>query len=159
MPKVAEPATPPLTLTLDEAGLERLAAALGRVLKPGCCIALWGDLGAGKTTFARALIRALLADPAHEVPSPTFALRQDYASARGAIVHFDLYRVTDPSELEELGFDEAMASAITLVEWPDRAGTLLPPGCITIALATATSADARTVTLSGLPAALEWPIP
>ena len=81
---------------LDEPALVALAGRLARVLVAGDCVALRGDLGAGKTTFARALIRAFVADPALDVPSPTFALRQDYAGPRGAIVHLDLYRITEP---------------------------------------------------------------
>ena len=138
-----------LRLTVTETELACLAGTVAGLLAPGDCIALSGDLGAGKTTFARALVRALMQDPGHEVPSPTFALRQDYASARGPIAHFDFYRINDPRELDELGFDEALLRAITLVEWPERAKAALPLDCIELQLAEAADAQSRTVVLTG----------
>ena len=83
-------------------------------------ITLSGDLGAGKTTFARALIRHLAGDPTVEVPSPTFTLMQAYELPRFPLVHADLYRFGDPAELVELGFDDLPADAVMLLEWPDR---------------------------------------
>ena len=111
----------------DEAATASLAADIASLLKPGDLVTLSGDLGSGKTTFARALIRALAGDPELEVPSPTFTLLQVYDSAqrdgaRFPIVHADLFRIKDPSELAELGWDEASEGALVIVEWPERAG-------------------------------------
>ena len=92
-----------------------------------------GELGAGKTTLARALVRAMAGQPDLEVPSPTFTLVQIY-EARLAVAHFDLYRLGSPSELDELGFGEAIAGGVTLVEWPDRAGDRLPGDTIHVEL-------------------------
>ena len=117
----------------NEAATRRLAAEIAAVLKPGDLVTLSGDLGAGKTTFARALIRNLAGDEALEVPSPTFTLVQSYALARGNVVHADLYRVTDPGELAELDI-ENNDDAIVLMEWPDRAAELLPVDRLDIAL-------------------------
>jgi tRNA threonylcarbamoyladenosine biosynthesis protein TsaE len=126
---------PPIELP-DEAATAHLARRLAPVLKPGDIVALRGDLGAGKTSFARALIRALSgADGAErEVPSPTFTLVQTYDTPAGRIHHFDLYRILSPDELTEIGWDEALADGIVLVEWPERAGTLLPPRRLDITL-------------------------
>ena len=106
--------------------LERLAELLALHVRSGDLILLEGDLGAGKTTFARAFVRALAADPELEVPSPTFALLQSYVTARATVHHFDLYRLGGPAEVREIGFEEAQATGLVLVEWPDRAGDLLP---------------------------------
>lgn len=106
----------------DEEATARLAAAIAPLLVPGDLITLAGDLGSGKTTFARHVIRQVAADPALDVPSPTFSLLQTYDTARGIVVHADLYRIGDVGELSEIGWDEAGASSIVLVEWPERAG-------------------------------------
>ena len=107
---------------------------IAAILKPGDVLALEGDLGAGKTTLARAVIRALAGDPALEVPSPTFTLVQSY-DARIPARHFDLYRLSDPGELLELGFDEAREEGVALVEWPERAGGLIGEDVIHVRLA------------------------
>jgi tRNA threonylcarbamoyladenosine biosynthesis protein TsaE len=107
----------------------RVASALAGVLIASDLVALQGDLGAGKTTFARHFIaaRARRAGlPIPEVPSPTFTLVQVYDFPDAPVWHFDLYRIEQPDEVLELGFEEAMASAVTLVEWPDRLGPHLP---------------------------------
>ncbi len=111
----------------DEAATVSFAADIASLVKPGDLVTLSGEMGAGKTTFARALIRALTGDANLEVPSPTFTLLQVYDSAvkdaaRFPIVHADLFRIKDPSELAELGWDEAAEGALVIVEWPDRAG-------------------------------------
>ena len=112
---------------VDEAATVSLAADVASIVRPGDLLTLSGDLGSGKTTFARALIRALTNEPDLEVPSPTFTLIQVYESAvadapRFPIVHADLFRIKEASELAELGWDEAADGALVLVEWPERAG-------------------------------------
>ncbi len=109
----------------DLAATERLAADLAPLLDAGDVIALGGDLGAGKTAFARALLNARLGPV--EVPSPTFNLVLTYEDPGGLpFWHFDLYRLEDPEEALELGIEEAFAEAASLIEWPDRLGALLP---------------------------------
>ncbi len=110
----------------DEAATEQLGAALAARLKPGDVVALKGDLGAGKTTLARAIIRAAAGDPDLIVPSPTFTLVETYATQRGTYWHFDLYRLETPEQVFELGWEEALTEGIVLLEWPERLGTLLP---------------------------------
>ena len=103
-----------------------LAERVGVLVAAGDVIALWGDLGAGKTAFARALIRSLTAAN-EEVPSPTFTLVQIYEPATAAPVwHFDLYRLKGPEDIWELGFDDALEEAVSLIEWPERLGRQLP---------------------------------
>ncbi|MGE5146627.1 MAG: tRNA (adenosine(37)-N6)-threonylcarbamoyltransferase complex ATPase subunit type 1 TsaE [Candidatus Eiseniibacteriota bacterium] len=115
----------------DLAATERLAARLASIARVGDVIGLSGELGAGKTAFARAFIRSLTA-PEEEVPSPTFTLVQVYEGATGPIYHFDLYRVRSAAEAWELGVEEAFASGISLIEWPDRLGPLAPAGMLTL---------------------------
>src|SRR6185295_5980001 len=102
----------------NEQATRRLAVDLASVLKPGDLVTLSGDLGAGKTAFARALIRHLAADEALDVPSPTFTLVQTYALPRFTVVHADLYRVGHPGELAELGVDDDAGNSVVLP--PDR---------------------------------------
>ena len=124
-----------ITLRLiDEADTEALAQALARGLRSGDVVALSGDLGAGKTMLARAVIRALTGDPQEEVPSPTFTLVQCYDSPKGVIWHFDLYRLCAAGEVIELGWDEACRDGIVLVEWPERLECLRPAECLEVAL-------------------------
>ncbi|WP_249729518.1 MULTISPECIES: tRNA (adenosine(37)-N6)-threonylcarbamoyltransferase complex ATPase subunit type 1 TsaE [unclassified Chelatococcus] len=135
----------------NEAGTEALAQLLAEELRPGDLVTLSGDLGAGKTTFARALIRILADDPDLEVPSPTFTLMQLYETGHGTVVHADLYRVGDASELEDLGWDEASEEAIVLVEWPDRAAGVLAADRLDVALThvNGDNYEARRVRLTG----------
>jgi N-acetylmuramate 1-kinase len=116
----------------DVRSTERFAATIAAELGPDTLVTLTGDLGSGKTTFARALIRSLARDAELEVPSPTFTLMQVYQATSFPIVHCDLYRIASPEELGELGWDEASAGALVLVEWADRAGDLLPPDRIDV---------------------------
>lgn len=121
----------------DEEGTRRLAAQLAPHLRAGDLIALSGDLGAGKSAFARALIRTLARDPDLDVPSPTFTLLQSYDLPALQVVHLDLYRLRSPDELDELGWPELTAEALTLIEWPERAAELLPAERIVIEFALA----------------------
>lgn len=135
----------------DEAATIELGEDLALALKAGDCLALSGDLGTGKSTLARAFLRAMADDDALEVPSPTFTLVQSY-ELRIPVAHFDLYRLADVSELDELGFDEALSDGICLVEWPENALAALPKSRLTATFSHL--GDGRIVTLSGETAAL-----
>jgi hypothetical protein len=111
----------------DEAATAALAAWAAGFARRGDFLALAGDLGAGKTTFARAFLRALLDDPELEVPSPTFTLMQVYEGPEFPVVHADFYRLRSAEELAQLGWDEIVDGAVTLVEWPNHAVEALPP--------------------------------
>jgi N-acetylmuramate 1-kinase len=127
-----------------------LARDLAPVLKAGDLVTLSGDLGAGKTAFARALIRQIAGDPELEVSSPTFTLIQLYDTPSFPIVHADLYRIGHASELEELGWDEAPDGALVLVEWPEKAGDALPADRLDIRFVHAGKSEtARRATLIG----------
>ena len=117
----------------DEQATHRLMVDVAALVEPGDLITLSGDLGAGKTTFARALIRHLAGDETIEVPSPSFTLMQAYELPRCAVIHADLYRLSGPSELAELGFDDMPERALVLLEWPDRAAGFLPPDRLDVA--------------------------
>ena len=118
----------------DEAATRALAREIAGMVGAGDLVTLSGDLGAGKTTLARALIRVLADDPELEAPSPTFTLMQVYDTPAFPVVHADLYRVKDPSELAELGWDEAAEGALVIVEWAERAGSALSADRIDITL-------------------------
>ena len=118
----------------DEQATRRLVADIAALIEPGDLITLSGDLGAGKTTFARALIRHLAGDETVEVPSPTFTLMQAYDLPRFRLVHADFYRLSGPAELAELGFEDETDKTVTVVEWPDRAGGFLPADRLDVAL-------------------------
>ncbi|HSI42646.1 MAG TPA: tRNA (adenosine(37)-N6)-threonylcarbamoyltransferase complex ATPase subunit type 1 TsaE [Xanthobacteraceae bacterium] len=135
----------------DESATGRFAMDLAAVLAVGDMVALSGDLGAGKTTLARAVIREMAGDPALDVPSPTFTLVQVYELSRATLVHADLYRVADPAELEEIGWHDLADFAVVLVEWPERAGRLLAPDRLDIQLSTVAGAGptVRRVRLTG----------
>lgn len=105
---------------------ERLAALVAAACQPGDCLALSGDLGAGKTAFARAFIQSR--GIAEEVVSPTFTILQSY----GDVAHFDLYRIKSPRELDEIGFDDAVSENICLIEWPEIAAARLPKNYLMI---------------------------
>ncbi len=110
------------------------AAMLAPILRPGDTVLLEGPIGAGKSAFARALIRARLGRM-EDVPSPTFTLVQTYDDPAGDIWHCDLYRLTDPDEAFELGLEEAFTTAICLIEWPDRLGNDLPADALHLTFA------------------------
>ncbi len=130
----------------DEVATESFAAEVAYDLQPGDVVALSGDLGAGKTVFARAVIRAL-AKAARtrigEVPSPTFTLVQQYELGGQTVYHFDLYRLGDASEAWELGIEDAFADGICLIEWAERIEDLLPGRTVRIELAYGPTENAR----------------
>lgn len=144
------------TITIELAGLKatrELAQNLARVAKPGDVIALSGDLGTGKTTFARDFIRALT-DPEEDVPSPTFTLVQTYEGDSGEIWHFDMYRLERPEEVFELGLEDALVDGISLIEWPDRMGTYIPRDRLDIRLTVSKGKNHRQAEL--IPHNLDW---
>jgi len=118
----------------DEAATERLGAAIAAALRPGEAVCLSGPLGAGKSTLARALIRALTA-PDEEVPSPTFTLVQFYEGARLKVAHFDLYRLSNPDEAYEIGLTEALDDGAAVIEWPERLAGHLPGDRLDVGIA------------------------
>ena len=124
-----------------------LAAALAAMSVPGDVLALYGELGTGKTVFARAFIRAR--GGTGEVPSPTFTLVQSYDLPNGLIYHFDLYRIDHPDEVVELGMEEALSEGICLIEWPERMGPALPRNRLEVHLfhETASAPESRRVDL------------
>jgi len=154
----AVPATPPDLPLPDLAATAALGRALARLLRPGDVVALHGDLGAGKTALARALIRAL-PGPAgaaeEEVPSPTFTLVQTYDREPAAVWHFDLYRLESAREVEELGLSEALAGGITLIEWPERLGGRLPAETLHVTLIFEADGEGRRAVLAG---GGDWPV-
>ena len=131
----------------DEAATERLGTALAGRLKPRDVVALQGGLGVGKTTLARAILRAASGDPALIVPSPTFTLVEIYDTPMGVFWHFDLYRLEEPEQVFELGWEEARADGVALVEWAERLGALLPSERLTVTLAL--EGDGRRADLEG----------
>src|ERR1700758_1655167 len=118
----------------NETATAHLMADLALLVGAGDVITLSGDLGAGKTAAARAMIRYLADDDALEVPSPTFTLAQSYDLAPFPLIHADLYRINDSSELEEIGLSPLPEGTLALIEWPERAADALPEDRINIAL-------------------------
>jgi tRNA threonylcarbamoyl adenosine modification protein YjeE len=146
--------TNPSTFSLalaNEAATANLMADLALLIGAGDVITLSGDLGAGKTAAARALIRYLASDPELEVPSPTFTLAQSYDLAPFPLVHADLYRINDALELEEIGLSPLPEGVVVLIEWPERAPSALPPDRIDIAFShrPALGSTARAAEITG----------
>lgn len=131
----------------DLAATEALARRLASAAQAGDCILLEGPLGAGKTAFARAFLRAASDDPAMEVPSPSFTLVQIYDTKIGPVFHYDLWRLDGSDSLSELDWEDAL-DGVVLVEWPDRLGALRPANALTITLQLQ-EGEARTATLTG----------
>lgn len=137
-----------LSLTFSSANATaKHAAILASKLTAGDVILLSGDVGSGKTHFARSLIQSILPSP-QDVPSPTFTLVQTYDTLKGEVWHADLYRLTSTHEIEELGLVDAFDDAICLIEWPDRLGDLAPTGALHLTLAPGKDEDMRHATLS-----------
>jgi len=130
----------------DQAATAALGARIAAGLAAGDAVALDGDLGAGKTTLARAILRAL--GVLEAVPSPTFTLVQTYETLGLTVRHYDLYRIQNPRELDELGLDEALDDGAALIEWPGHAGEGLPLDALRILL-TASDAEARRADIAG----------
>ena len=111
---------------------EALGARIAAGLRLGTAVALEGDLGAGKTVLARAILRALGVE--EDVPSPTFTLVQSYETPTLAVRHYDLYRIENASEMEELGLEEALDQGAALIEWPERAPSYIPEDALHVRL-------------------------
>ena len=138
------------TFLADDLATAQFGRELASTLGPGWLVLLEGDLGAGKTVLARAVIRALLDDPALEVPSPSFALVQPYEGNGVAVLHADLYRLAGAREIDELGlFDRP--EAVVLVEWAGRAPELFERADLVVTLAIPLGAVGRTVTVEQRP--------
>ena len=131
----------------DLAATQALGARIAAALSVGDAVALEGDLGAGKTTLARAILHSL--GVTEEVPSPTFTLVQCYETPKLSVRHYDLYRIENPQEVEELGLDEALDDGAALIEWPERALAWLPADRLHIAMAMTNGA--RRAKISGPP--------
>ena len=137
-----------------EIALPELAATAGfarrlaPLLRTGDLVGLAGALGSGKTTLARDLIAALSGRD-REVPSPTFTLVQTYDCGALTVWHFDLFRIERPADVFELGFEDALADGVTLVEWPERLGALMPADHLMVTLLQGPTADARIARLAG----------
>jgi tRNA threonylcarbamoyladenosine biosynthesis protein TsaE len=135
----------------DESATVAFAARLAPLARIGDVLALWGNLGAGKTVFARAFIRTR-GRPEEEVPSPTFTLVQAYPPAppfRGTVYHFDFFRLSAPEEAYELGIEEAMIDGISLIEWPERVRPLLPRERLNLTFQPGPQPQSRRVAIAG----------
>ncbi len=134
----------------DENSTLRFGETLALALRSGDSVWLEGDLGAGKTTLARAVIRTVAGDDHLEVPSPTFTIMQIYEDMHfGQLAHLDLYRIEDGAELDELGLDEILSDGVALIEWPQKAVTELPSPSLKIALSQGSEDDGRVLEVSG----------
>jgi tRNA threonylcarbamoyladenosine biosynthesis protein TsaE len=123
-----------------EAATTRLGEAIAAALQPGEAVCLSGPLGAGKSTLARGLVRALTS-ATEDVPSPTFTLVQFYDGPRLKVAHFDLYRLSDPDEAYEIGLDEALEDGAAVIEWPERLAGRLPPDRLDVEIALGETSD------------------
>lgn len=130
----------------DEFYTRKMGAVLATILQPGDVVALYGNLGAGKTTLVRGLVQQLCGE-SMEVPSPTYTLVQTYSAKNLVLWHFDLYRIESPSELDELGWEDT-EEAVMLIEWPERAGVRLPETRLEVILANSSNGGRRVVFVS-----------
>ncbi len=135
-------------LSHSEAETTGIANALAATLPRSKILLLEGNLGAGKSVFARALIRALTGDPDLTVPSPTFTLLQTYETQRGTVWHYDLYRLKDPDEMEELSWDDALSDGIVLIEWPEKLLHMKPEATTIFIEPITGSENSRTIRIS-----------
>lgn len=133
---------------IDPTATAQFAQAMATVIAPGDCFLLEGNIGAGKTFFARCLIQSLLCTP-EDVPSPTFTLVQTYDTQKGPVHHTDLYRLSSSDELIELGLLDALETDICLIEWPDRLGGDAPKTALTLSFSRGSQPDARSINISG----------
>ena len=131
----------------DDDATAALGAELAATLQPGDLVILQGDLGAGKTALARAIIRSLADDPRMDVPSPTFALVQPYDTLKGPVLHADLYRLGDPREVDELGLLDN-PEAIVLVEWAERSPEIVAAATLVVQLAIPPGGEGRLVVVT-----------
>lgn len=134
-------------LLADDAATAALGAELAATLQPGDLVILQGDLGAGKTALARAIIRSLADDPKLDVPSPTFALVQPYDTTKGPVLHADLYRLGDPREVDELGLLDN-PGAMVLVEWAERSPEIVAAASLSVALSIPPGGKGRLVSIT-----------
>ena len=141
--------TPWVIQDADLNELNRLASFLALILKPGDAVALNGNLGAGKTTLARAVIIAMIGDTREEIPSPTFALMQSYEDGRLPVAHIDCYRMAGADELHEIGLEDALNHGAALIEWAERVMSALPDDRLDISLKDGAREDCRTITIDG----------
>ncbi len=151
---IANPIRIPLS---DPAATCALAGNIADLSRPGDVIGLGGALGAGKTVFARAFINHIAAATGaerEEVPSPTFTLVQSYEFGAVTVYHFDLYRIERPEDAYELGIEDAFAEGVSLIEWPERLGPLLPENRLDFVLLQGHGRDARIAEITG---AGDWP--
>ena len=144
---MAEKVTDPMTKTHTVHSVEetwRVAAEVAELLKPGTVIALHGDLGAGKTTFVQGLGFALGLE--RPVTSPTFTLTTEYQTPRFKLVHMDLYRLTGPDDLLTIGYPEYLETgSVVAVEWPERAGDLIPPDALHVTFSLTDDPETRVI--------------
>ena len=132
--------------TKTEADTIQIATRLAKQIKKGDVIALYGSLGMGKTVFCRGFIQSFL--PETEVPSPTFTLLQTYDTEKFPIYHFDMYRLKSPTEAYEIGIEDAFAEGVSLIEWPEKIGRLLPKKHISVILES--EGECRKITIEGI---------
>ncbi len=128
----------------SEEQTKQIATQIAPYLQKGDCLAFFATLGMGKSVFCRAIIQAIMPEVTN-VPSPTFTLVQTYSNDATEIWHFDLYRLEDPEEIFELGLDEALENAISLIEWPQNMGEFLPKNAIKVTIDAGNTPNERVI--------------